>query len=277
MDPVEHEGTWSIRYRAQYVDATVESVSDRPKGDFGTRPPTITIAELEICHSRPIAPTRRIALGGRNLPCDPPPGAGGVLLAGVLAHAAPDIERELRVDLVRVMDTLAAGHRAVQPTVRHRFQTDRVGLTVSRQRLVSDGRSLAFDFDDENARAVQLALGTVYAAGTLPEPARGPVFEAFQSALIWSRPVDSSFISMIMGGVAIKADIGDLRAWNDPVGWALDVLELDGDETPSKRIVQRKFRSLLRAAHPDHGAIDDGAAARIAELSEARRILLAGQ
>ena len=252
-------------------------MSDRPEADFGTRPPTITIAELEICHSRPIAPTRRIALGGRNLPCDPPPGAGGVLLAGVLAHTAPAIEPELRVDLARVMDTLAAGRRVVQPTVRHRFQTDRVGLTVSRQRLVSDGRSLVFDFDDDNARPVQLALGTIYAAGTLPETARAAVFDAFQSALIWARPVDSSFISMIMGGVEINADIGDLRAWNDPVGWALDVLELDSEETPSKRVVQRKFRSLLRDAHPDHGAVDDGAAARIAELSEARRILLAVQ
>lgn len=255
----------------------MESVTDRPNGDSGPRPATITIAELEICHSRPIAPTRRIALGSRNLPCDPPPGAGGVLLAGVLAHTAPAIEPELREDLVRVMDTLAAGRRVVQPTVRHRFQTDRVGLTVSRQRLVSDGRSLAFDFDDDNARPVQLALGAVYAAGTLPKPARTPVFEAFQGALIWSRPVDSSFISMVMGGVNLNADIGDLRAWNDPVGWALEVLEIEGDQAPSKRIVQRKFRSLLRAAHPDHGAIDDGAAARIAELSEARRILLAVQ
>jgi len=31
----------------------------------------------------------------------------------------------------------------------------------------------------------------------------------------------------------------------------------------------------LRAAHPDHGGHDEAAASRIAELSEARRILLA--
>jgi hypothetical protein len=39
--------------------------------------------------------------------------------------------------------------------------------------------------------------------------------------------------------------------------------------------VQRRFRELLRAAHPDHGAAHDGAAQRIADLTEARRILLA--
>lgn len=252
-------------------------MTDSPNGDSGPRPATITIADLEICHSRPIAPTRRIALGKRNLPSDPPPGAGGVLLAGILAHTAPAIEPELRVDLVNVMETLRAGRRVIQPTVRHRFQTDRVGLTVSRQQLVSDGLSLMFDFDDGNARPVQLALGAVYAAGTLPASARRSVFEAFQSALIWSRPVDSSFISMVMGGITLDVDLDGLRAWNDPVGWALEVLEIDDDQAPSKRIVQRKFRSLLRAAHPDHGALDDGAAARIAELSKARRILLAGQ
>ena len=32
---------------------------------------TVIVAELEIYHSRPIAPTRRIALGMRNLPIDP--------------------------------------------------------------------------------------------------------------------------------------------------------------------------------------------------------------
>jgi curved DNA-binding protein CbpA len=39
--------------------------------------------------------------------------------------------------------------------------------------------------------------------------------------------------------------------------------------------VQRRFRRLVRAAHPDHGAASLGAAERIAELTEARRILLA--
>ncbi len=239
----------------------------------------LVIAELEICHSRPIAPTRRVALGARNLPIDPAPGAGGVLLAGIMAHTASGIDPELREDLMDVIDRLSRGVKVVQPRVRHRFQTDRVGLTVSRQQLLAVDGSLEFRFDDENARPVQLALGALYAAGSLPADARRTVFGAFEAALVWSRPVDGAFISYMMGGdsAGLDDELIRLRAWHDPVAWALEVLEIDrsGEDLPSKRHVQRRFRTLLRDAHPDHGALDDGAAARIAELSEARRILLA--
>jgi hypothetical protein len=235
----------------------------------------MTIAELEICHSRPIAPTRRVALGARNLPVDPAPGAGGVLLAAIMAHNAPRVAPELREDLVNVMETLAAGQRVVQPRVRHRFQSDRVGLTVSTQRMVAVGSTLGFEFDDDSARPVQLALGCLYAAASLPVVARGPVFEAIQSALFWSRPVDNAFVSYLMDGNQV--DLADLKSWNDPVAWAMEILEIErsGDAAPPKRVVQRKFRTLLREAHPDHGAVTEGAANRIAELTEARRILLA--
>ena len=42
------------------------------------------LAELEIWHSRPITPTRRVALGHLVLPADPAPGFGGVLLGAVV-------------------------------------------------------------------------------------------------------------------------------------------------------------------------------------------------
>ena len=60
--------------------------------------------------------------------------------------------------------------------------------------------------------------------------------------------------------------------------WALGVLGLtDGVAVavPDRDDVQRQFRDLLRVAHPDHGGAIDGAAQRIADLTEARRILLA--
>ncbi len=233
------------------------------------------MAELEIFHSRPIAPTRRVALGARDLPTDPAPGAGGVLLAGIVAHNAPKVAPELREDLVGVIDTLAAGGRVIQPVVRHRFQTDRVGLTLSMQRLIAVDGALEFDFEDELGRPVQLALGACYAAASLPMPIQAPIFDAIKSSLVWGQDVDARFISFVMGGRT--ADLADLRAWNDPVAWAMEILGIDGDPTDgaSKRIVQRKFRSLLREAHPDHGGESIEAASRIAELTEARRILLA--
>lgn len=178
-----------------------------------------------------------------------------------------------------VMDRLSRGVKVVQPRVRHRFQTDRVGLTVSRQQLVAVNGSLEFRFDDDNARPVQLALGALYAAGSLPAESRRTVFDTFEAALVWSRPVDGAFISYMMGGnsAGLDDELVRLRAWHDPVSWALEILEIDhsGEDLPSKRHIQRRFRSLLRDAHPDHGAHDADAAARIAELSEARRILLA--
>lgn len=232
------------------------------------------LAELEIHHSRPIAPTRRIALGMRNLPVDPAPGAGGLLLAAIVARTAPSVEPDLREGLVRLIDDLDRGARIPQPRARHRFQTDRVGLLRSTHRLIADGDALSFDFDDEYGRPVQQALGAIYAAGSLPVDARSPVFDAIRSALVWGRPVGSGFINAVMGGQT--ASLADLQSWNDPVSWALEVFALDSsaDGTPSKRVVQRRFRSLLRDAHPDHGAETVGAADRIAELNEARRILL---
>ena len=232
------------------------------------------LAELEIYHSRPIAPTRRIALGMRNLPVDPAPGAGGLLLAAIVARTAPLVEADLREGLVHLIDDLDRGARIPQPRVRHRFQIDRVGLFRSTHRLLADGNNLSFDFDDEYGRPVQQAIGAIYAAGSLPLDARSVVFEAVRSALVWGRPVDAGFISSVMGGQTASLD--DLRSWNDPVSWALEIFELEGssDDAPSKRAVQRRFRSLLRDAHPDHGAETVGAADRIAELNEARRILL---
>ncbi len=235
----------------------------------------VTVAELEICHSRPIAPTRRIALGSRDLPVEPAPGAGGLLLAAIVAHNAPSVAPELREDVVSVMDTLAAGRRVIQPRVRHRFQGDRVGLTVSQQRLVSDNGVLRFEMEDELARPVQLALGAIYAAASLPATARSLVLDCLQSALVWARPVDNTFITWLMDGRG--ADLADLKAWNDPVVWALEVLQIEGsgEQTPPKRLIQRRFRTLLRQAHPDQGGASEDAAARIADLTEARRILLA--
>jgi curved DNA-binding protein CbpA len=43
---------------------------------------------------------------------------------------------------------------------------------------------------------------------------------------------------------------------------------------PTRRDVQQAFRDGLRDVHPDHGGDDADAADRIAELAEARRILL---
>jgi curved DNA-binding protein CbpA len=54
----------------------------------------------------------------------------------------------------------------------------------------------------------------------------------------------------------------------------MEVLGFTAGSDLGRDDVQRRFRRLLRLAHPDHGAESVGAADRIAELSEARALLL---
>lgn len=258
------------------------------------------LAELEIFHSRPVAPTRRLALGRRWLPCGPDlrgPGAGGVLLGAICARFGPELPDELMGDVFTLADELEQGRRIPQPRLRHRLQSDRVGLTRSVQRLHRRGGRVVSRLDGSRARPGQLVLGAVYAAGSLPSADRAEAMEAVRRGLAWGAardldPVDGgsagpvradqSFVDHLWrrSGGAGDADRsasptgvgGDL----DPVAWALGVLGFDGDDRlPDRAAVQRGFRDALREAHPDHGGAGTGAAARIADLSEARRILLA--
>jgi len=57
--------------------------------------------------------------------------------------------------------------------------------------------------------------------------------------------------------------------------WAMEVLGLRAGMDVGRDDVNRRFRRLLREAHPDSGGTSSGAAARIEELTEARSILLA--
>lgn len=172
-----------------------------------------------------------------------------------------------------LLEDLAAGRRVPQPRIRHRYQADQVGLLRSTHRLIADGENLVFDFEFDRGRPVQFALGALYCAGSLPLEVREPVFDALRGALLWGRPVDEQFISAVMGGRT--ASLMELESWNDPVAWALEILDLTGEvgDAPNKRVVQRRFRSLLREAHPDHGGGSEEAAKRIADLTAARKIL----
>jgi hypothetical protein len=230
------------------------------------------LAEIEIFHSRPVAPTRRVALGHRDLPVDPAPGFGGVLLAGLVAHFTPDLEIDLVDELVVLMRQLERGQRVPQPRLRHRFQRDLVGLTKRRQRLVGEHELLRFEFDHAGP-AAPMVLGAVYAAGQLPAVARGTVIEAMRRSMRWRGPLGAAFIASIIGR---DAGTWAVSAMADPVAWARLTLGLATDEVAGRDLVQRQFRALLREAHPDSGGDEDAAARRISELSEARRILLLG-
>ena len=235
----------------------------------------VLLAEMEAFYSRPIAPTRRVALGRLILPCDPAPGYGGLLLGGVAARYAPELDEDFHDEVLHLMTELERGRRIAQPRLRHRLQEDRVGLQACSHRLLAVGDGVEFSFDEGKGTAAQQVLCATYAASTVPWAVRSPVMDAVRKGFRWQGGLGPSLVAHLSGrGGALSS-----TAIGDPVGWALGVLDLRGRVgttavVPSRKDVQRAFRDRLRTAHPDHGATDDGAAQRIAELTEARRILL---
>jgi hypothetical protein len=236
----------------------------------------VVLAELEIFCSRPHAPTRRVALGDADLPCEPAPGFGGVLLAGIVAEFVPAIDPDHIGDIKRLTRELEQGLRIPQPRLRHRLQVDTIGLNSVQHRLHGDGERLWFDFGEDGA-AEQQVLGAVYAAGRLEPHVISSVMATVRRATSWAGPVGSDFISVVGGGR--RSGSFNRSAIENPTAWAMGVMGFGGGGgtstivAPPARDVVRRYRELLREAHPDHGADNDGAAQRIADLAEARRIL----
>lgn len=257
------------------------------------------LAELEVYHSRPVAPTRRVALGESVLPVDPPPGFGGILLGGIVANHIGAIDPDSIGDLTKLTTLLEHGLPVPQPRLRYRFQKDTVGLQRSRSRLIGHGDELSFSFDDATSDPAQQVLGAVYAAGALPLRVRSAVMAVVRRGIGWQGPIGPDLVAALAG-----FDRGQSRsthALSHPVEWALGVLELNGNGAarsgpgssaaarggprngatatsrgigPDPSEIQRRYRRLLIEAHPDHGGSEEGAAQRIADLTEARRILL---
>ena len=74
------------------------------------------LAELNVWHSRPAVPTRRVALGEDQLNFDPKPGSGGLLLAAVVAVHAQQLGDEENNDLTALLNMLEAGARSSTPS-----------------------------------------------------------------------------------------------------------------------------------------------------------------
>jgi hypothetical protein len=230
------------------------------------------LAELEVRHSRAVAPTRRVALGPHWLPTEPAPGYGGILLGGIVAAHLGDVHPDLREDLLVLADEVEQGKRIAQPRLRHRFQTDVVGLERSRHALVGDSQTMQFQLNG-SGRSVPQLLGAVYAAGRLHVDARPAVFAAIRKAARWEGDVGPDLIAYLNDPTS--APPRSWRRFPTDERWALQVMGFGPDLRPEREEVQRRFRALIRAAHPDHGAETEGAGQRVLELTEARRILMA--
>ncbi len=227
------------------------------------------VAEFEVWHSRPAAPTRRVAISGGHLPVDPTPGYGGLLLAGIVASYAEHLDDDLADDFHWLLRELGAGRRVPQPVLRHRLQVDRIGLSSSLHQLVIRDDRLRLDLAADAPPLPQM-LAVAYRVGQMPDATRRSLFTLISSAASWTAGPSDDILSWLTG-----VDSGSLPTMVeiDPLQWALEVMGLGADSL-SKRTVQRRFRTLLREAHPDHGGDEAGAAEEINRLNAARDILL---
>ena len=249
------------------------------------------LAELNIRHTRRHQPTRRVALGDHYLPTSGP-AYGAVLLGAVVSENLGGLDDEQRELLPRLLADAQDGLSVPRIALRHRLQTDTHGLDRSRHRIVADGGPLTLELDTHGWPTPQV-LGAVMAAGQLPAAARRPAFRAIANAVARpGMPPEGLEVRRLLEGVpglrpyapgaarpnGGNGDDGDLAVWRGVPAerrWAMEVLGVRAGARVDREEVQRRFRRLLRLAHPDHGAADAGAAERIAELSEARELLLA--
>jgi hypothetical protein len=229
------------------------------------------LAECEIRHSRPVAPTRRVALGLQVLPTDPAPGWGPVLLGGMVAANIGELEPDELPDLWDIVDDMEAGRRVVQPQLRHRFQRDVVGLDRTTHSLVGEGEHVWFDLDDRCLPAVTV-LGALYAAAALPAESHPVVFRVLRKAMMWEHKLDGDFVAHLLGD---DAAFSRWRSLPTDQRWALKLLGFGPADSPTREQIQAAFREAVWQAHPDRGGGADDAGQRMVELTQARRLLLA--
>ena len=248
------------------------------------------LAEILVRHTRRHMPTRRVALGSSYLPMV---GAGtaGALLVGAVAREFVDALDDEDRDAIRSLVHSAAPGLAVPSiAVRHRLQRDTHGLDRSRHRVERDDGRLVVELDVHGSPLPQL-LGAVLAVAALPPTARQAGLLAMRQALDGRSPYLRSgiLVRRLTEGLPIEVPWAPGAAWQpgappeeyEWIGidaeqrWAMEVLGIRAGITLRRSDINRRFRRLLRDAHPDTGTMGAGAAERIEALSTARDLLFA--
>jgi len=250
----------------------------------------VLLAELIVRHTRRHMPTRRVALESAYLPTSGP-AHGVALLAAVVATNLPAVVDDERELLIRLVEDARNGLSVPRIALRHRLQRDMHGLDRSRHRLVGENGKLVIEIDAHGAQVPQV-LGALLGAAALPSSGRTVAIDALRRVVTgrWdglARGVEVRFVAPDMwdylrpplaasgswkpGGPPLEEE------WNGVPAdqrWAMEVLGLRAGMSVARDDVNRRFRRMLRDAHPDSGGAAGAAAARIAELTEARAILL---
>ena len=248
------------------------------------------LAELNVRHTRRHMPTRRVALESAYLPTSGP-AHGASLLAAVVSTNLPAIDDDERELLARLLADARGGLSIPRIALRHRLQRDVHGLDRSRHRLLGEDGKLVVELDAHGAQIPQV-LGSVLGAAWLPASGREVALDALRRVVEgrWSGlapDVDVRFVAPDMwdylrpplaaSGPWMPGGPPDEEIWRGVAAdqrWAMEVLGLRAGMNVEREDVNRRFRRMLRDAHPDSGGAAGAAAARIAELTEARTILL---
>jgi hypothetical protein len=242
------------------------------------------LAELTVRHTRRHMPTRRVALGDRVLPTGHP-GYGSILLACVAATTVAGLDEEQAEAFLPFLREARNGLSVPRRALRFRLQVDTEGLAFSRHRLLGEGQGLVAELDVHGHHPVPQLLGAVMAAAALAAYPRQLALRAIEAAMERPGVLPEGIIARWVTHVQVtpgpapaapgKGRAGDVW-WGVPAErrWAMEVLGFAPDASLEREDVLRRFRRLIRLAHPDHGAAHGGAAERIVELGEARRVLL---
>jgi hypothetical protein len=262
----------------------------------------VLLAELNIRHTRRHMPTRRVAVDDGYLPTN---GAafGGVLIGAVVAEHIGGLDDEQYDALDRLVYDARNGLTVPNIALRYRLQTDTHGLDLSRHRIMGADTSSAFGVGagaglrpvlelDRHGPAAPQVIGAVMAASWMGPTGRKVALRFVEAAIARPgvmpeglevkrlfegrpgiRPPLPGAVPNANGDAPVAGD--EWRGVPSERRWAMEVLGLHGNMGIDRDDVQRRFRRLVRLAHPDQGASNSGAAERIAELAEAREALLA--
>ena len=241
------------------------------------------LAELEVRHTRRHQPTRRVAIPYARLPMDR--GHYGAVLLGCIVAATID---GLLDEQVQGLPAFLAEARTGDITIpgrrlRFRLQTDVHGLARSRHRLFGEDHQLVVELDLHSQYPAPQLIAAIWAASQLPTRPRDLCLRTIERAVgapgIYPPEVELRIrtempAAHIPFGPGPGGPAADWTGVEADLRWAMEVLGYGPTDRPERDDVQRRFRRLLRLAHPDHGGEVETAADRIDELGEARRTLL---
>ncbi len=250
------------------------------------------LAELNVRHTRRHMPTRRVALDDGYLPTSGS-AFGGALLGAVIAEHVPGLDEEQLDALHRLVDAARDGLTVPRIALRYRLQTDTHGLDLSRHRItgadVQAGNLrpvLELDRHGPPAPAGDRCPDGRRCAPAVGPPDRVPLRRRRASHARGSSPKASTSAACsrvfpgsdrshpVRGHRERPTSADEWRGVPSERRWAMEVLGLRSGMSVERDDVQKRFRRLVRLAHPDHGAGSAGAAERIAELADARELLL---